>query len=352
VTVLQFPANFGDITPDGLDGLPIFVDWISCHQLHPEGVPVINDGQVIRIDADNSIVCETGIHFKVEGSFSSSIQLRSDGKRVEFSGNIARFNRKDNLFGFTLGDTFRRINYLVTSFGLPPFSTGSRVRFADSGVQWLDGCRVTRVDITCNYVTGSHDNAEALLRVMSGHHVGRQKGSLRPDGQTIEYGSGSKLIYGKLYIKGSEMLHHSKRKKGRDTDPDLIDWVLSHGVVREEIELKREYLDRHGLLHLGDINQDLLYDIYMQRSQLRRLDMVKYEDTEQLPNHLKATYYAWRNGEKLNLSKASFYRHRNDLLKYGVDISIPSSVRSMPIRVRTVELAALAAPDWYKKKFG
>ena len=289
---------------------------------------------------------------KVEGSFESSIQIRSDGKRVEFSGNISRFGRRDNLFGFSLGDTFRRINHLLNLLDLPPFSLGVRTRFADSGVKWLDGCVVTRIDLTCNYLTGSHDNAEAFLRVLSGHHVGRQKGSLRPDGQTIEYGSGSHYVYGKCYIKGTEMIKHSKRKSGKDADPELISWVQSNGVVREEIELKRNFLAQNGLLYLGEMNQGLLNDIYFERSQLRRFDMVKYEDTADLPNHLKATYYAWRNGEKLNLSKPSFYRHRNQLLKYGIDISIPSSVHSIPIRVRTVEVAALAAPDWYKAKFG
>ena len=352
MTVHFLPERLGDLTPDGLDALPVFIDWISCHQTHPEGCPVINNGQVIKIDADQQVIFDVGLHLKVEGSFESSIQLRSDGKRVEFSGNISRFGRKDNLFGFTLGDTFRRINHLLNVLGLPPFSLGVRTRFADSGVKWLDGCTVTRIDLTCNYVTGSHDDAEAMLRVLSGHHVGRQKGSLRPDGQTIEYGSGSSYVYGKCYIKGTEMLKHSKKKKGRDTDPDLIQWVLSQGVIREEIELKRNYLAQKQLLYLGDINHSLLYDIYLERSQLRRLDMVKYEDTTQLPNHLKATYYSWRNGEKLNVSKATFHRHRNQLLKYGVDISIPSTVRSIPIRVRTVEIAALAAPDWYKRKFG
>lgn len=44
------------------------------------------------------------------------------------------------------------------------------------------------------------------------------------------------------------------------------------------------------------------------------------------------------------LSRRTFYRHRGELLKYGIDISVPSNVKTLPLRVRQVQVAALEAP--------
>lgn len=77
-----------------------------------------------------------------------------------------------------------------------------------------------------------------------------------------------------------------------------------------------------------------------------------YESFDELPRHLRATYVCWRDGLPQQLSRATFYRHRQELLKYGVDISVPSNIKTLPIRIRTVDVAALEAPDWYRTKFG
>ena len=77
-----------------------------------------------------------------------------------------------------------------------------------------------------------------------------------------------------------------------------------------------------------------------------------FESFDDLPRHLRATYATWRDGLPLDLSRATFYRHRTELLKYGIDISVPNNVQRLTIPVRTVEVAALEAPDWYRQKFG
>ena len=89
----------------------------------------------------------------------------------------------------------------------------------------------------------------------------------------------------------------------------------------------------------------------MNRTQLQRLENVKYENFSDLPAHLRATYVSWKYGYPIDLSRAAFYRHRKALLAYGVDISIPNNVQTLPIKVKTIELAALTAPDWYIQKY-
>lgn len=333
--------------------LPAFVDWVTIRQEFPKGgVPVLNDGRIMSIDSDGAIDWQVDRRFSAEGSFDSRCQVRSDGLVVEFSGNIARFNRRDNLFGYDWPETIRRINALTNLYSLPPFSSGKLYRFADHGWTWT-GAKVSRIDVTCNYACGSENGLEAVIGALSGHHVGRLKGSLTPDGATIEYGRGSKYVYGKAYAKHVELQKHRSRKSGAHVDDDVISFCKSHGVLREEFTFKSRYLTQNGLSYLGAITHGALVDAYLQRSQFRRFHMVKYESFEDMPRHLRATYVSWRNGwPQGSISKATFYRHRKQLLAYGVDISVPSNVRTLPLRVRMVDVAALEAPDWYRQRFG
>ena len=330
---------------------PVFIDFLTIRQIHDGGnLPIINGGRVVRIDADGAIEYSVDTGQGLEGSFDSRVEVRCDGNQVEFSGNISRYGRQDNLFGFTFEESINRINNLLLSLGLPPFTAGKLFRFAESGWVW-SGARVSRIDITCNYSTGSMIDSEALLRNMAGHHVGRQKGSLSVNGATVEYGRGSKYVYGKLYCKTTELKKHLSKKSGQHVSEEVVNYCESHGIIREEFTLKSRFLLQNGLAYLGAITDELLQGVYMERTQLQRLEAVKYEDFNDLPRSLKATYVSWKYGYPINLSTATFYRHRLKLLAYGIDISIPNNVQTLPIRVRTVNLSAVSAPDWYVKKY-
>ncbi len=332
--------------------IPIFIDWVTIRQDWPEGgIPVLNGGHVIRIDSDGSVEWQVDQRLGLEGSFDSRVDVKCDGYRVEFSGNIARYNRRDNLFGYQWNDTIARINRLLNLYSIPPFTKGKLFRFADTGWTWT-GARVSRIDVTMNYATFSVDAMHALMSSLAGHHIGRQKGTLRPDGATIEYGAGSKYVYGKIYAKHVEFERHASRKSGSHVDPEVIDFCKNFGVLREEFGLKSRFLTQRGLAYLGAINQQELNNVFLERSQFRRFEQVKYESFDDLPRHLRATYVSWQHGYPLGLSQATFYRHRNALLKYGIDISVPSNVARLPIRVRTIDVAALEAPEWYRRKYG
>ncbi|RJX30372.1 MAG: DNA replication protein [Oxalobacter sp.] len=312
---------------------------------------MINGGKYLSIDSDGEIDYVVEKRVGVEGSFDSRCEIRSDGSSVEFSGNIARFNRRDNLFGYGWEETIRRINELLNLYSIPPFTSGKLFRFADTGWTWT-GAYATRIDITMNYATFAAQNAQAVLRAMAAQHIGRQKGQLSPDGATVMYGYGSKYVSGKLYSKYVEFVNHLRRKSGSHVDESVVDFCQRLGVLREEFTLKSRFLTQNNLRYLGSITQDKLVEVFMTRSQFKRLEKVKYETFDDLPRHLRATYVSWKNGFPIDLSKATFYRHRTALLEYGIDISVPSNVAHFPLRVRTVEVAALEAPNWYRQKFG
>lgn len=330
---------------------PVFVDYLTIRQDHiGGGLPVLNDGRVIRVDFDGQVECSTDIRCSIEGSYDSRVQVRCDGYSVEFSGNISRYGRRDNLFGYDWSTSIHRINTLLSVHGLPPFTSGRLYDFKDGSLQY-SGARVSRIDLTCNYSTGSKDSMHAVLCHMAGQHVGRQKGSLSPDSGTVEYGRGSKYVYGKLYAKYKELEKHRSKKSGSHVSDDVISFCKTEGILREEFTLKSRFLLQNGLAFLGSISQQKLNDIYYERTQLTRLEKMEFENFDDLPRGLKATYVSWKYGYPQNISKATFYRHRVKLLSYGVDISIPNNVHYLE-RVRTVELKALTAPDWYRQKYG
>lgn len=331
---------------------PVFIDYVTIRQDYfSGGLPVLNDGRVLKVDADGEIEYSTDVRCIIEGSYDSRVQVRCDGNTVEFTGNISRYGRRDNLFGYDWQTTIARINALLCDLGLPPFTSGKLYKFADTGWSW-SGARVSRIDLTCNYSTGSKDCMHAVLCHMAGQHVGRQKGSLSPDSGTVEYGRGSKYVYGKLYAKYQELEKHRSKKSGSHVSDDVINYCKTEGLLREEFTLKSRFLLQNNLAYLGAITQDNLNQIYADRTQLKRLDEMKFENFDDLPRGLKATYVSWKYGYPQNISKATFYRHRVKLLSYGIDISIPNNVHYLPERVRVVELKALTAPDWYIQNYG
>ena len=331
--------------------IPFFVDYLTIRQTHQSrNLPVINGGRVVRVDADGEVEYVLDTRQGLEGSFDSRVEIRCDGQTVEFSGNISRYGRQDNLFGYSFQECISRINDLLASFHLPAFTAGKLSRYADAGWEW-SGARVSRIDITCNYGTGSLLDSEALLRNMAGHHVGRQKGSLSVNGATVEYGRGSKYVYGKLYCKFTELKKHKSKKSGKHVSDEVIQFCEQQGIVREEFTLKSRFLTQCGLAFLGAITDERLREVYMNRSQLQRLEQVKYENFNDLPPRLRATYVSWKYGYPIELKKSAFYNHRKALLAYGIDISIPNNVHILPIRVRTITLNALSAPDWYQRKY-
>lgn len=360
--ILDFEAyrRLGEWQPrvPELDHEPLlFVDWLTIRQVHPAGgLPIVSDGFVVYTDEDGIRERETVRRDQIEGSFDSRIFIRSDGNSVEFHGNPARFNRRDNVFGFDWPATIRRVNDLLNLYSLPPFTAGERQRYAahgpNAGVVWT-GARVSRVDITTNYSCFSEADSQRVIFALSQHRVGRQHGTVSPDEGTVMYGYGSKYVSAKVYIKHNELLRHRRTKHGAHIDPEVIEWCRSIGVIREEITLKSRYLTQSGLCWLGEITQEHLEAIYRERSQFRRFKQMDIKDTSHLSAGARGTLARYEQGEPHGLKKATFYRHRREILQgTGVDISIPRNVEKVVLPIKVIEIQPLVAPEWYRLKSG
>lgn len=332
---------------------PLFIDWLTVRQVHPGGgLPVVCDGWTTVTDRDGAIERETVMRNEVEGSFDSRMWLRCDGNAVEFHGNIARYSRPDNVFGFGWSETIRRVNGLLNLHSLPPFTAGEQARYADSGVVWT-GARVSRIDVTMNYACFSEADAQRVIFALGQHRAGRQQGTVSPDAGTVMYGYGSKYVSQKVYIKHNELLRHRRTKHGAHVDSEVIEWCRDLGVIREELTLKSRFLTQTGLCWLGEITGDHLQQVYHERSQFRRFREMEIKDTSHLSPGARGTLARHEQGEPHGLKKATFYRHRAEILKAtGVDISVPRNVEKIVLPVKVIEIQALVAPEWYRRKSG
>lgn len=323
----------------------LFVDWLTISQTHLEPLPVVNNGCVFSVDTFGSVEWSTNRFFQIEGSHSSSLSIRCDGQTVIMSGNPGRFDRRENLYGHDFDTCLIIANRVLETFGLPPFTPGVLVPRQSTEISHYTGATVSRIDLTCNYSTGSQDNAGYALDWVAGRSISRHKTSTTPDGRTVEFGSKSKFIYCKLYDKFTEL----KRKiKGREVPEQILNFAKDNGLLRFEVTLKSRFLTQNNLRCLGNITMDKLTHIYKERAAVLSEDSVKVDSYSEIPAPFAATAYAWRDGyNSRKMSLSTYKRHRKALLGYGIDISIPCNVRRLPVKVRIIDLVPSVAPDWY-----
>lgn len=351
LSLSRIPAQFADL--DRRDDVeePFFVDWLTIRQSHEFELPIINAGVVCGIDTHGEIEWRTERASKIEGSYETSIQLRSDGHTIMFSGNVSRFGRTNNLFGFSFADCLRRVNHILHRFGLPLFTAGQKfyrnVRHADGSHSlkpaWT-GATISRIDLTANYETGSLSNARAYLEFLATQQGNaRLKVGTRVDGETVDWGRGSRALYAKVYIKSAELRKH-------DGPLDLIAHCEEVGLVRFEVTAKATQLLNMGCHYLGGFDMNKIVELFKDRaSVLTRADHT-HDDLEELPNMFRRTARDYLAGDDLqkHLSVSTYRRHRLALLPYGLDISVRRNVINFLPRVRVIELKAATVPSWYQ----
>lgn len=330
----------------------VFCDWVSIYQVHMGGVSVVNDGQVFAVTQEGEIKWQVPQKLVHRGSHDTSIRIRSDGHRVTFEGNIGRFNRADNLFGYTVLECVQLANRMLADFGLPPFSDKAPMPLVskggvDGGYQAV-GAVLTRVDLTKNWHTGSPGNCSQFIRHLQGFKSGRQEP--KPYKTTgVSWGEGSKFWYAKVYDKAGEYFRQIG-KGSKKFDPVLFDYMLNAGIARHEIELKTRYLSQNNLWRFsqwGDGVEERIYALFNDV-----IDGSAHVDSYlEIPGRAGELAVAWRDGADLKkrLAQNTYYRYRRELLKYGIDIAVPSNVTRLrsPSRVEVITLSPAVVPEWY-----
>ena len=329
----------------------VFVDWLTIRQQRPEGgLPVVNQGRVWAVDEDGEVEWTTDQHLEAEGSFDSKMRLRCDGFRVEMSGNIGRFNRADNVFGYGFEECVRRANELLNLFSLPPFNQGEFHWIHGKRPYEFTGAVVTRIDVTQNFCLWDQESAGLFLRDLSGKQKGRVKVGVSADGGSVMWGYGSKYANMIAYNKAIEMEKHAR--KGR-VAAEVFEFVKSLGVVRLEAKFKTRFLTHRRCRYLAEVNMEKVSTLFREERAKVMVERVNVDSYNDIPSPYRATAKDWRDGVDLatRMKPRTYRRHRSALRAYGIDISVPCAVKTLPVRIVELEPTALIAPDWYRRKY-
>lgn len=86
------------------------------------------------------------------------------------------------------------------------------------------------------------------------------------------------------------------------------------------------------------------------RSEILTRASADVDELTDLPKPLLSTYRMWQAGDDVTskMSRRTFYRHRRELLPFGVDIAIKSNVVPFRPPTRVIKLGPVSMPDFYE----
>ena len=212
--------------------------------------------------------------FCLTGSYETSVFLKCDGRTLYFEGNISRFGRHDNLFGYSVGDCIKKPNGLLGFLKLLGFSAGKLFCLNDESdfkVQWT-GAVVTRIDLTQNYFLDSRAGAFGFMHWLSSQQASRLKTGMYADTGTIDFGRGSRRFYSKVYINSDEMRRHLKNSDSYLER--LTVWCDRESLICFETTYKSKRSDFCYFRYSGDFDISVLEKDFAGRMEiLSRADL-------------------------------------------------------------------------------
>lgn len=367
----------------------MFIDWLTISQEHDHDLPIVCDVVTLTIDSNtNEVLSTKQPRFKHEASYSTSVTIHVQGRKVRVEGNPSRVGRLDNLFGFTTIEQCVAVyNELLREYGLPGFTRCTRLDIrqgasgAKSGDRIADGAKIERIDLTTNIALGE-GNVLAYLRGVSSQRIGHSIGFLYPNGRTVAWtpkgnGQGGRLQYRKAYDKAFEMdqncLPKIKRIFGEDSAEykyvqRVRDYCVSEGVVRMEQELKSEFLQREALCYWGLFDERRLAELHCEflkideKLKVTAMDIVSISeqllannvvDTTRAANTTALYAIQWMHGQSFDFKKRQVQDHAARLNRIGINIrNACDTSRFAPVFVRQcreVTKSTLAVPSWYQR---
>jgi Phage replication protein CRI len=372
-----------DSKPLTLRDSGVTIDWLTVIQDHDSvevcgprersgnpvtrAFPVFGSDLLLFVDLESGELKAQAVKsYQCEGSYDSRLLVRSDGRRVEVSGNPSRWAQPHSLDGLvTISECLELYNAILSTLGLPGFSSGCSTypspRLLQRGDSIVaEGCRITRLDLANLWETGGPGNDYALLRGLAQvTHRGKVP-MVYGKGETVAWGGGSRHVYVKYYLKGPELLKH-----GGPEASEAARWAGAVGLVRHEVTLKSMWLRKMGLERPELWTPQGMVEVMRNYSMHERVGVCRggwsyvYQDlvekgvpTSRARRAQESAYaymsgHVFRTGE--NISRSAFYRLRGDLRKVGIDISAPLNVSALHVSVKTVEMRPANLPLGFRR---
>ena len=331
------------------------IDWLSALvSTPPELSPGYSSGQFLRIDPEGEVVSRKPSPLDVQDADASSSRSfrvwTPQPHTLHLSGNPVKLLQGHNLFGScdVPGLYLEAGQWIRQQVGMFPCAARwDSLQFALP--------RFTRCDITRSYRFDSVSVAQSFIRHVAGAARSRHGAAKLYGSETAIFGEGSRRWSFKVYDKYSEMVHQRKKwnrifsafsPTAEPFDDELMQW--SYGVVRFELTLRSPELEqlqarlvgRPGVIDRSEHSWqkfalDVWSEYYARVTFNDNAGMTMKKDLLEgtLSTQQRATLQLWRTGTDLRAMypKATFYRHRGDLLKaVGVDIATPPPTEAAP----------------------
>lgn len=333
----------------------LMVDWLSIKFMFWSDEQ-LNGGNVISTNRDGEIEYTLDKRMGIEGSHDSKIYIRTERPNLpdieqfknlwilSVSGNPVKWFQGHNIFGTC------DVNNLVVELYDSIAHRFGKAQPRSLRESILQGeFIISRIDINGMFELGSRLDVISWLSALE-QTARTRHGTAVSKGNTVYFGKNSQRWSLKFYSKGQELEDHCLPVELSETSLPKF----ANNKLRAELTLRSKELAKLGLnTGSGWFNIDMweLYKEYLGRvemsEQKQRDDLVL-----ELSTHLRSTYLLWKEGHccKTLLPKRTFYRHRKDLLEFGIDISVPnpnddSLSNVIPLR-RVIEMRPSGVPEW------
>ncbi|MDD2325430.1 MAG: phage/plasmid replication protein, II/X family [Alphaproteobacteria bacterium] len=336
------------------------IDWLSLSEIPCTHDPeLLFNGMELVLDKDNNVILQKNIHKPVMGSHDNRVSIRTDikssmGRYVQISGNPSKFFQGHNLFGSNdvLALSQALIYRVLKECCLSPDE--QERGFIDGGL-----FKITRVDITESWAMASRAQVKSVIRALSlyAEATRRGRGELIKDG-TVYWGRKSRYWTLKGYCKGDEI-----QVKNHTISPEhpFFPQLTQHAdnLLRMELCLRGKQLKKLGLSYVANWREGMpekLYKDYLEKLTIPDRAAIPEDKFEGIPNRLMRAYSHWLNGDDVrrHYAKTTVYRHRRDLLDYGVDIFVmrgsetDETNKSMLLLKPLFVSPTVLDPDWAK----
>lgn len=336
------------------------IDWITMIAPLPHPAP-INAGFVQSIGPDGEVEWHTGKAVKLEGSFSSGINVKTATYNcdpctfVHISGNPAKLFQGHNLWGTDdlVGLALETLYFVADRLGLPVSP--------ETRAQWLAGfIELHRVDATVSFHLSTLAEVRSFIRSaqQTAHLTHRGRGELVKSG-SLYFGKKSRRWSLAMYSKGQEIRAKDHGQESILDLPHALAWA--DRSLRCELRLLRTELKDRGLGHVFNwfLEDGTLPSVVTRQLLLKPLGDLTMTTIGTLPQTildtlrpaLRACVALWESGQDLRAvyPARTFYRNRSQLLPHGIDIAMvkPREAVSNVVPLhRILEAKAVEVPDW------
>lgn len=313
---------------------PIICDWTTGSHRHLEPVRPFESGRTLKVNIDGVLEWEKMDWHQIRcPSSETSLRIRDDGQKLQFMGNIGRFQEADNITGIGVVECIEKWSRVLKPMGLvlDLFGTTSRKdTVAEAGTTF------SRIDLAGGFDVSDYSAWCQQLMMKS---VFRKHPIMGKYGPTWGYDAKQANWWrAKIYDKAAEAAGMRNSRGGAT-------------LARFEVQLGRMFLAHEGLQYVSAWSKrtnggiDMAQVIYARFRDEILKQTAAVSDWSDIPLRLRGHAIAWRDGACLQteMSRASFFRVKKQLKEFGIDVSIPCNVIALTSRVREVQVSQVSA---------